>query len=178
MLCERCKKRTASVHIIKIVNNEQETKYLCEKCASEQGELNIFNPSPFSVQSLLAGLLKMEPPMAGPAHGGTQVKMQCENCGLTFSQFGQIGRFGCSNCYDTFRERLGPLLRRIHGSAQHAGKIPARSGSVLRVQRDINVLREKLQDAVNREEFEEAARLRDLIRDLEAKIDGEGRDAL
>lgn len=175
MLCEKCKKRMATVHVIKIINNQQETKYLCEVCANEQGELNIFNPTPFSVQNLLAGLLKMEPLWAGPVHGA-QVKLQCENCGLTFSQFGQIGRFGCSNCYKTFREHLGPLFRRIHGSAQHAGKIPARSGSLLRVQRDIDILREKLQEAVNKEEFEEAARLRDQIRELEAKMEGKGRE--
>ncbi len=172
MLCQECNKRPATVHLTKIINNEKETFHLCEQCAREKGEFDFTAPAPFSIHSLLTGLLNMELPQAGQGPG-CQVKMQCEGCGLTYAQFGQIGRFGCSSCYRAFKERLAPLLRRIHGSTQHAGKVPQRAGGSIRLRREIEVLRSRLQSCVDREEFEEAAALRDEIRQLEASL-GEG----
>ncbi len=172
MLCQQCEKRQATVHLTKIINNQKEVLHLCGQCAGDKGEFDFTVPTPFSIQSLLTGLLNMEPALGHAP--GLQGKMQCDSCGLTYAQFGQIGRFGCSNCYPTFKERLLPLFRRIHGSAQHAGKVPQRTGGIIKVRRDIDSLRHQLQSCVDCEEFEEAARHRDEIRKLEARLEEGG----
>jgi protein arginine kinase activator len=92
---------------------------------------------------------------------------RCPNCGLTYVQFRQTGRLGCSQCYEAFSQRLIPLIKRIQGSTEHTGKIPLRRGHGAQRQRQLETLRVNLNRAVAREEFEEAARLRDQIRELE-----------
>lgn len=173
MLCNECQKRVAKVHLTCIINDEQSVQHLCEQCAQEKGDFHFDAHPPFSIHNLLTGLMHLD---AQPsAHVvGYSAKIQCENCGLTYAQFGQIGRFGCSHCYQTFSERLLPLMRRIHGSMQHVGKVPARAGGVFWLRRNIEEMREELQSLVEREAFEQAAQLRDKIRQLEAKVQNGG----
>jgi protein arginine kinase activator len=97
--------------------------------------------------------------------------LRCPTCGLTYNQFSKIGRFGCGDCYKTFRERLTPLLRRIHGHSSHRGKIPERTKGALKISRDLEKLKEELAQKVRAEEFEEAARLRDQIRSLQERLE-------
>ncbi|NLP36030.1 MAG: hypothetical protein GX357_00045 [Firmicutes bacterium] len=170
MLCEACQKRPATVHLTEIINGEKKVSHLCEQCAREKGEFN-FDYPPFSIQNLLSGLLNLDVQADKPVEFSAR-KLQCENCGLTYAQFGQIGRFGCSQCYTSFGERLQPLMRRIHGSAQHVGKIPKRAGTTVKLRRNLEEMRKELQALVEREEFEQAAILRDQIRELEAKVEG------
>ncbi|NPV26959.1 MAG: hypothetical protein HPY81_05765 [Firmicutes bacterium] len=170
MYCEECKKRPATVHVTKIVNNKKTERHLCEYCAREQEQIGFgFEPS-FSIQKLLASLLNYEPPTPEGISIAYPEPTKCENCGLTYSQFGQLGKVGCSECYQRFSEKLSPLLRRIHGSARHTGKIPKRTGGAIRLQKEIEHLRQQLQNAIQREEFEQAAQLRDQIRELEKKL--------
>lgn len=177
MLCQDCQKRPATVHVTQIVNDEKNEQHLCEQCAREKGEFQFDAQPPFSIHNLLTGLMNMDAQPAGQVIG-YPTKIQCENCGLTYAQFGQIGRFGCSRCYTTFGERLLPLMRRIHGSTQHVGKVPARAGGAIKLRRSIDDMRGQLQNLIAREEFEQAAQLRDKIRQLEAKIadGGDGYD--
>lgn len=171
MLCQECQKRPATVHVTKIMNNEKTERYLCQYCAQEQENIGVgFGMEPnFSLPKLLSSLLNYEPAnqtglsMSEPQTG------KCENCGLTYSQFGQLGKVGCSECYQRFGEKLNPLLRRIHGSARHTGKVPKRTGGSIRLLKEIEQLKQKLQNAVQREEFEQAAQIRDQIRELEKK---------
>lgn len=92
---------------------------------------------------------------------------------MTYTQFTKIGRFGCDECYDQFAERLDPLFRRIHGTTDHAGKIPKRNGGLIHDKRQIESLKKHLKLLIEREEFEEAAKLRDQIRELEEKVSGQ-----
>lgn len=168
MICQECKKKQATVHLAQIINGEQMEQHLCEACAREKGEFYFDSQPPFSIHNLLTGLMNLD---AGPGQViGYPVKVQCENCSLTYAQFGQIGRFGCSRCYPTFNERLLPLMRRIHGSTQHVGKVPARAGNAVKLKRSIDEMRRELQSLVAREEFEKAAELRDRIRKLESGL--------
>lgn len=171
MLCQACQKRPATVHLTQIINGEKTVQHLCEECAREKGEFN-FDFPPFSIQNLLSGLLNLDAQADNQPVEFAARKLQCENCGLTYAQFGQIGRFGCSQCYTAFGERLQPLMRRIHGAAQHVGKIPKRAGATVKLRRNLEELRKKLQILVAQEEFEQAAVLRDQIRELEARIEG------
>jgi len=118
------------------------------------------------IQSFLAGLLEQGAAPVLQAAPGTQ----CANCGLSYRDFSRAGRLGCSQCYERFGERLDPVLRRIHSSSQHTGKVPARSGSTIKLRRDLHELRELLLRAVRAEEFERAAALRDEIRELEKEL--------
>lgn len=172
MLCEQCKQRPATVHITKVINNQKTEKHLCEVCAQESGnELGLLFEPNFSFHNLLAGLLEGE---AGIKKGAlnspaVDLKGKCPSCGLTFTDFRQIGRLGCSDCYAGFGSSLDPLLRRIHGSTAHTGKVPKRAGGRIRVKKEIELLRKKLQEAVQREAYEEAAKIRDEIRAKERK---------
>ena len=167
MFCQECQKRPATVHLTRIVNNVKSELHLCSECAQHHQELVLpidFEPS-FSIHKFLAGILD-EPsfhmePVASP---------KCPNCGLSLSQFGEIGRFGCSRCYQTFGEGLEPLLRRVQGTTQHTGKVPKRAGGKLGVKREIEKLKVRLRQAVREEAYEKAAELRDKIRSMEQQI--------
>lgn len=164
MLCQECRKRPATVHITRIINGRKTEMDLCEQCARDKGELEFFIEPQFPLQSFLAGLLEQQ--MAKPALQPDE-DVRCSNCGLTYQEFARSGRLGCSHCYDEFGGRLEPVLRRIHGSPRHTGKLPARSGGAIKLRQNLQNLREALARAVQAENFEEAARLRDEIRRLE-----------
>ena len=174
MLCERCGKKEASVHVTKIINGNKTELYLCDTCAREGGEGAPFEGK-FPLHQFFSGLMGFlpseDPETAQPS---VYSDLQCPQCGLTYTQFGQIGRFGCDLCYDAFSKNLVPLLRRLHGNQKHMGKIPARAGSSIKAKKEVEHLREELQRRVTEEAFEEAAELRDKIRMLEGKISSGG----
>ncbi len=96
--------------------------------------------------------------------------VQCPRCGMLFSAFKETGRLGCAECYSAFQFQLRPLLRRIHGDTRHRGKVPARDGEGASRFRQIHRLHDELQRAIEREEFEHAAGIRDEIQRLEAEL--------
>ena len=160
MQCQECGKRPATLHYTKIINGEKSQFHLCEVCAKEHGEAIPGWDGNFSIHHLLSGFLN--PDTAGLGNGkedlGARTKMlRCPTCGLTYNQFGKIGRFGCSDCYQTFGERLSPLFRRVHGHTKHRGKVPERMGGKLKIRREIEELQRKLEESIQTEEFEEAA---------------------
>lgn len=170
MQCQECGKRPATLHFTKIVNGEKTELHICETCAREKGELIPGTPTGFSIHNLLSGLLDFEPAATGSMTKAPVVK--CETCGMTYTQFSKIGRFGCSHCYKQFAERLEPLLKRVHGSTVHVGKVPKRAGGKLKTKREIDLLKKEMIDRIGREDFESAAELRDRIRKLEKDISG------
>ncbi|MDF2962745.1 MAG: hypothetical protein K0S39_4480 [Paenibacillus sp.] len=168
MLCQECGKKQATLHFTKILNGEKTEFHICESCAREKGELIPGTPNGFSIHNLLSGLLDFD-----PSHSSLTSKVQpsrCEHCGLTYSQFSKVGRFGCSSCYKHFDDKLDPLFKRVHGNTVHTGKVPKRSGGLIKHKREIESLKKELLLKIQGEEFEEAARLRDEIRQLEKKV--------
>jgi len=165
MLCEICKKNQAKIHVTQVKDNKKISVHLCQECAHEKGVAGPAINTHFSVADLLAGLLK------GQEDQGTAPDLQktCVECGLTYNSFKESGRFGCGHCYETFREDLQPLLQKIQKGPRHAGKVPKRHGGNVAVERNIADLRRQLQEAVSDENFEEAARLRDRIREMEER---------
>lgn len=171
MLCQECGKRPSSLHFTKIVNGEKTEFHICEACAREKGEIP-GSPNGFSIHSLLSGILDFDPMMGkGISDLKPQESIRCSSCGMTYTQFSKIGRFGCSECYTTFGNRLNPLIKRIHGNVAHSGKIPKRSGGRIQIKRHLEQLRLDLQQAITSEEFERAAQIRDNIRELERSSD-------
>ncbi|MBI4335561.1 MAG: UvrB/UvrC motif-containing protein [Candidatus Omnitrophica bacterium] len=163
MICDICGKNEATVHLTEIINNEVTKLHLCEECAREKAaEME----EHFGLAELLAGLADF-----GVQLESDQVtKLKCQNCGFTHMDFKKIGRLGCGECYNTFKNNLAPLLKRLHGSDQHFGKAPIKAQKAVKIRDDAQELKARLQKAIEREEFEEAAKLRDQIRELEKKM--------
>jgi protein arginine kinase activator len=165
MLCDGCGKNPATVHLTEIINDQMNELHLCEECArkkSQDAEQN------FGLGDLLGGMADINK----TEKDKETATLKCPNCGLTYADFKKIGRLGCGDCYNAFKKYLAPLLKRIHGSSQHVGKSPTlmkSSAKALKKNTDIQELRDKLQRAVEQEQFEEAARLRDQIKKLEVK---------
>ncbi len=168
MQCQECGKRPATLHFTKFVNGEKAELHICETCAREKGELLPGTGGGFSIHNLLSGLLDFEPrnQTAKPP------AVKCDTCGMTYTQFSKVGRFGCSDCYRHFSERLDPLLKRVHGNTVHVGKVPKRAGGHLKTKREIDRLKKEMQGRIEREDFETAAQLRDRIRELESEMSG------
>lgn len=173
MLCDRCHKRDAKVLYTEIINGMKTEQHLCEECAADytsfQMEKPLFN-SDITLNNLLSTLLGAYSANTAKKSGENRQDIICENCNTTYEQFLQRGRFGCSHCYRSFHKELGKTLRGIQGAEAHTGKRP--KGFVSSTDRILQGLSEterlslELQDAIEKEEFEEAARLRDLIRQL------------
>lgn len=178
MICQECNQRPAALHFTKIINGEKTEVHLCEKCAQEKGDMFIFNGgSGFAFNNLLAGLLNIDPTFQKPDQNPFQQEeiLQCNQCEMTFSQFLKVGRFGCAECYETFKDQLKPVLRRLHsGNWSHSGKIPKRIGGEIHLKKQIEDLKNNLRELISQEEFEKAAEIRDEIRLLEKKLTEEG----
>ncbi|OPY58854.1 MAG: UvrB/uvrC motif protein [Pelotomaculum sp. PtaU1.Bin035] len=166
MLCERCGQRPATMHLTEISNGQKNDTHLCEVCAREIQPQGFGFVPQIHLHNFLASLLN---------HGMGEDKSyktettgkKCEKCGVFEGQIAKQGLMGCGDCYPFFEERLLPLLRRIHGSTRHTGKVPARTGGRARLAKEINKLKNNLKEVVSREDFEQAAQLRDQIHQLE-----------
>ncbi|MEQ8329666.1 MAG: UvrB/UvrC motif-containing protein [Longimicrobiales bacterium] len=162
-VCDHCGGGDAVVHLTQIVNNEMTTCDLCEKCAAAKGLETAPEPVNFPLSDFLA---QMGDEMSPEATAGTDEA--CPFCGLTFADFRETGRLGCPQCYETYQDHLQGLLRRIHGGTQHVGKVylpPDPTASEM--EKRLETLRRRLNRAVEAEDFERAAELRDEIRALE-----------
>lgn len=171
MLCQECRKRPAVVTVTMVVNGQKMQMHMCEECARKKTDLSeLLIDANLPLQQLLGGLLGQ----AGHGHaadaGASEIEKRCPSCGSTYEQFTQTGRLGCSECYTVFGDQLRPMLRRIHGSVVHQGKVPSRTGGDLKAKKEIIDLRSALQKAVAREDFEQAARLRDEIKERERMV--------
>lgn len=179
MICQECNERPATLHFTKINNGKKTEFHLCEVCAQEKGEhFVVTNTSSFSINNLLAGLLNFDhnyqlAQQKASLYEQQQV-LQCESCSMTYKQFIQVGRFGCAHCYETFRDQLQPILRRLHsGNSTHNGKIPKRIGGNIHYKKKVEELKIDLKSAIENEEFEQAAIVRDEIREIEKLLRSE-----
>lgn len=170
MMCQQCNERAATLHFTKIVNGEKTEFHICENCAKEKGDHISGFSNGFSIHGLLSGLMDFESGKYKTAGAPSPETLRCEQCGMTFSQFSKLNRFGCSSCYNHFSSRLDPLLKRVHGNTTHIGKVPVRAGEKIHLKRRVDEFKREMQEKINLQEFEEAAKLRDQIRELEKEI--------
>ncbi len=165
MKCMFCD-RPATVHLTDIVNKKKREAHLCEKCARER---NLLPEQPGPQIDLKALLNLMMNPHSGGAGGAVATgEAVCPTCGLTYAAFKAEGRFGCAHDYNVFREALEPLMERVHRATTHAGKLPTVARKAAHAAK-LDDLREQMKVAVEAEDYEQAARLRDLIRKMEAE---------
>ena len=159
MQCQLCNKATASVHLTQIVDNEVKKVDLCEACAREKG---VNDPMGFSLADLLLGLGASQKMEEAATASGSEVV--CKSCGFTQADFKKTGRLGCSGCYDVFAAGLEALLKGMHKGTQHKGKVPPALRRAVDSKARLTKLEAELKAAVGREDFEQAATLRDELK--------------
>lgn len=165
MKCDSCNNKEATVHLTEIINNKVTKLHLCEECARKKSHQM---EEHFGLADLLSGLADIASPME-KMENVREKKIKCPTCGFTFYNFRKMGRLGCPKCYVTFEKQLSPLFKKIHGSDVHIGKIIKTKEVVRDKTTLVSELKLKLTKAIQLEEFEEAARLRDQLRALARK---------
>ena len=172
MYCELCKKNIATIHYTKIVNGHKEERHVCDQCARQMKEpMNAFPTlglmPDFSMADFIGGFFNPENQSQPFVQKNMSAYDACPVCGMTAGEFRKLGRVGCSNCYEYFSDYMPGLIKRIHGNSCHTGKVPARGEARLAERQKAVLLREELRCAIQEENFERAAQLRDEIRVLE-----------
>lgn len=169
MECQECHQRTATLHFTQVINGQKSEVNVCGVCAREKGYMTYPEES-YSLHNLLAGLLNFDATQIeklGDTTAKQAVDFHCPHCELTFSEFQRVGKFGCAKCYQAFSERLQPIIRRVQsGNVNHHGKIPKRQAGNLHTKRKIESYKLQLQQLIADESFEEAAIVRDQIKEL------------
>ncbi len=163
MLCDICKQNVATVHLTQMVEGKTKKVDLCEACSKAKG---VDDPTGFSIADLLLGLgaaQEME-----QAASGTELK--CPHCGFTQADFKKAGRLGCAECYRTFAEGLEGLLKTMHKGTRHIGKVPRQLRHSQDLTEKLGSLQKKLEKAIADEDFEEAAALRDELKQIKGRI--------
>jgi Uncharacterized protein with conserved CXXC pairs len=161
MLCDVCKCNDATVFLTQILDGKMQKVNLCEACSKEKG---VQDPTGFALADLLLGIGAAEEIEKGAS------TTRCPVCGFTQSDFKKTGRLGCSTCYAAFSEGLSSLLKAMHKGTEHVGKLPARAQRTLALSDRMKTLTEDLRKAVEAENYETAASLRDEIKQLEGEL--------
>jgi protein arginine kinase activator len=169
MLCDDCQKKDATIQVTQIINNEKMTLNLCQKCAEKRGFRSPFEGVPFPLAEFLSSMIKPGIEAGKKSVAKTGKETRCPNCGMSFSDFAQKGRLGCGSCYRTFKPQLKDLLRKIHGTEIHRGKIPNLPGEEMEYLKEERKLQEELKKAIDEEDFEMAAQIRDKIKGLQSR---------
>lgn len=171
MLCDRCQKRDAKILYTEIINGVKKEQHLCEECAADYTSFQMEKPlldSELTLNDLLSTLLGAYNTGSAKKPGEPKPDIVCSNCKTSYEEFLQRGRFGCAQCYRSFHKQLSKTIRGIQGAELHTGKKPkgyvSTTDRILKDLTEAEKLSLKLQEAIEKEEFEEAARLRDQIR--------------
>ena len=178
MLCEKCKKRTATVFYNENINGNVCSYSLCGECAAklhEKGEIQDITSmigsfaDPFSElqDHFFSGFFGL--PSQKALHG----ERKCPDCGTSYHEIASSGKVGCAQCYDTFGEELSRSIQSIHGTTSHTGTVPSRQRAKQKRFEWIKKLKKDLQNAILQEDYESAAKLRDEIRELEQRDEKE-----
>lgn len=159
MLCQSCNEQTATIHLTEITEGLRAETHLCEACAQKQG---LAVKSQIPINELLSTLLAAQ----SESDGGPDLSadIQCPSCGMTLKQFAEKSVLGCPHDYDVFGEQLKMIIERAHnGNTRHCGKTPSTAPAKTRDRIKLMNLKQQLEDAVRDEDYETAAKLRDMI---------------
>lgn len=173
MKCMLCNTNDAVFHYKSTINGKVFETHLCSECAKQKGLYDAGSSNDiFSsygelfetnglFESFLGGIL-------GQPHNGIQFSQNvCQKCGMTYSELMNAGKVGCSKCYEVFRRALNPSINKIHGNVQHNGKIPDVHKEQINKNKELDNLKNKLNSCIEKQDYEQAAQLRDKIKELE-----------
>ena len=165
MLCQNCGKNEATTHIKQIINGDMAESHLCSDCASHLGYSDVFSGLGLNLSEFFGGFLGDMMPSLSAGNAP-----RCPKCGSSFDEIARDGRVGCADCYRTFYDKLLPSIQRIHGKIKHRGKtvssVPEQPKTET-AEEKIAKLKAAMNDAVAKQEFEAAAKIRDEIKALE-----------
>ena len=182
MLCENCGENEANVRYTQIVNGVKKEMKLCEKCANELGIGDMDFNMPINLSSFLSEFFDDTSDTFLPELTKTK-ELKCNQCGMTYDEFTHTGKFGCANCYHTFKNKIDAILKNLHGANRHVGRKsnitkPNLNKSDIKEKQTsskqnnqispIGKLKEDLKKAIKEERYEEAAKIRDEIKKLES----------
>ena len=166
MQCQICNKNDATIHLTEIADGVRAEMHICENCAQEQG---IAVKSQIPLNELLNSLLAVQPTdeeLFGPSEKGDSTS--CPHCGFTLDQFRKEAVLGCPYDYEIFEKPLHRLIEKAHnGKTTHCGKVPSKTSTGTKKQIKLITLRQQLEAAVQSEDYEMAAKLRDKIKKYE-----------
>ena len=165
MMCEICGIRKAAIKFTQIINTKKKEMHLCNTCAEERGYTDPLASFPKLLGGLILGLIGEL-----PKNQHEHIDLKCSHCQLSWDDFQEKSLLGCGKCYESFSEPLKGLLRKVHGSNKHIGNRPA-SKRIEGATTELEQLRRELSRAIKGEHYEQAAALRDKIRDIEANIE-------
>lgn len=165
MKCEECHERNAEIVLTSVVDDDSVVVHVCRACAERRG---------LDIQALSEERSEafMQQDAPGTDEEPEETELRCPSCGLTYAKFKERYRLGCADCYEAFRDRLTKLMRKVQGAQEHTGKrfVAADADNLDETQKPaswtVDLLKRRLAAAIEREEFEEAARLRDQIEDF------------
>ena len=181
MMCSNCGKREANFMYTEIINGVKKEINLCSDCANKLGVLDMsFNMPSFDFSNFFGDFLNEYDSLMPSIFSDKIRTLKCTGCGMEYDEFLSTGKFGCSNCYEVFQDKIEPLLRQLHGDTKYLGKKSGNDFKAVKVQKastkeivkdenKIESLKERLKDAIKVENYEEAAKIRDEIKALEAK---------
>lgn len=165
MKCNHCGKNEANTHYKRVINGKKEEMYLCEECAKELGVMDDFSFEPFSMDTFFGNLLG-----AGAAALNSIAGVdRCTYCGSSFNDIVNAGKVGCANCYDRFEDKLNPSIEKLHGRTRHVGKnvsYTVEEDEKEEAVDELTKLKEELKLAIQEQRFEDAAVIRDKIKNL------------
>jgi protein arginine kinase activator len=164
MKCEICGLRDAVIHIRQIQKSSVNELHICEECAQEKGLIKE-EDSEISISNLLSGLIDSK-----DVSGAAETVESCPRCGMKASEFRKRGKFGCPECFTTFQRDIRSILSQMAGRTHHVGKLPKNVAVEDSSRSDRESLSVELRDAIEKEDYEKAASLRDRIRELEADV--------
>lgn len=173
MLCEKCKQKEATTLIRQNINGVQSEMHLCESCAAElSGKFEneygkLFSDFGFGIDSMLGSIFGQDFVSENLISDNSE---RCPMCGTSLSAIRKTGNAGCSKCYETFRSQFMPLISRIHGKTVHNGRIPASAQANISIKSQIDELEKELKNAIDTQEFEKAAKIRDQLNELRKSL--------
>lgn len=160
MMCEKCGINPAAVTLTQIINGKKTVKKLCVSCANENNVYKDLNMD-LGFSSLFSSFFNEGEKLADSDE-------KCPLCNMTKGEFLKTGKPGCASCYTTFSSSMMPLLKKIHSTNTHTGKVPGKSGNAS--ENRIDLLKAQLKEAIEKEEYEKAAKLRDEIKEMEGTL--------
>lgn len=165
MQCQRCKEQTATIHLTEISNGTRQETHLCEVCADHEG---LAIKSQIPINELLSTLLATQSSAKEQPVAAAKDEKSCSFCGMTMSEFNKGHLLGCANDYEDLAESLDTVIEKNQGgNTEHKGKVPANAPEDSKIQVEILNLRRELEDAVESEDYENAAKIRDRIEHLQ-----------
>lgn len=175
MLCQNCGKNEVTLHYTQIINGVKKEMALCDTCAKELGLEKLDFSMPIDFSSFLGNFFGEYEDGAFLPELEKSHLLACKHCGLSYEDFVNTGKFGCARCYDTFENKLKPILKNLHGASKHVGRngkqVPQNAFKEEIQPKDektekIASLQKKIQELVKEEKYEEAAKIRDEIKKL------------